>query len=206
MDERTPTEAGDLAGKIARLVEERGWNQEEFARIARVNRHTARQILLATGPRRLRNATIGACARALGLSVSDLRTLPLERLLPRMREARPADGDDPRRRLAAQASHPELVAWLERNPDRAAHLTGDDWGELLAWQESGEPLTALGVEGFVRRLERRRRVVEQAAAVAATEHLDLLEQLVALLFEKAQAQGRRPFAPSSPPRGEDGAR
>jgi hypothetical protein len=191
MDERMPTESGDLAGKIARLVEERGWNQEEFARIARVNRHTARQILLAGGGRRLRNATIGACARALGLSVSDLRTLPLERLLPRMRDGQPGDGDDGRRRLAAQASHPELVAWLERHPDRAARLSADDWGELLALQESGEPLTALGVEGFARRLERRRRVVEQAAAVARTEHLDLLEQFVALLFEKAQGPGRR---------------
>ena len=30
-----------LAGKIARLVQERGWNQEKFAREARVNRLTA---------------------------------------------------------------------------------------------------------------------------------------------------------------------
>jgi putative molybdopterin biosynthesis protein len=62
----------ELAARIARLVEERGWNQEEFARIARVNRHTARQILLQTAGRSLRNSTILACARALGLSVEDL--------------------------------------------------------------------------------------------------------------------------------------
>ena len=31
---------GDLANKIARLVEERGWNQEDFARIANLNRHS----------------------------------------------------------------------------------------------------------------------------------------------------------------------
>src|SRR6266851_2965952 len=88
----SPTEAGapvdtsmtDLAAKIARLVEERGWNQEDFARIADLNRQTVRQILMPSGDRRMRNATVGACARALGLSVNDLRTVPLERLLPRM--------------------------------------------------------------------------------------------------------------------------
>ena len=68
MEEPTQTDAQDLANKIARLVEERGWNQEEFARIARLNRHTVRQILHPGGRRRLRNATISACARALGLS------------------------------------------------------------------------------------------------------------------------------------------
>ena len=40
----------------------------------RVNRHTVRQILLEGATRRLRNATIGACAKALGLTVNDLRT------------------------------------------------------------------------------------------------------------------------------------
>ncbi len=63
MDEtRGPSLSDDLANKIARLVQERGWNQEEFARITRLNRHTVRQILLRGEHRRLRNATIGACA------------------------------------------------------------------------------------------------------------------------------------------------
>src|SRR5438477_11056493 len=69
-----------IASRIACLVQERGWNMEEFARLAQLNRHTVRQILLARTPRRLRNATIGACARALGLSVHDLRTQSLETL------------------------------------------------------------------------------------------------------------------------------
>ncbi len=51
-----------LAGKIARLVQERGWNQEDFARIANLNRHTVRQILQHGDQRRLRNATIMSCA------------------------------------------------------------------------------------------------------------------------------------------------
>ena len=69
----------NLCAKIARLAEERGWNQEEFARNAGLNRLTIRSIVL--GPeRRLHNATVAACARALGLSVSDLRHLPLDRL------------------------------------------------------------------------------------------------------------------------------
>src|SRR5436305_15352420 len=84
--EALPAPTDDLAVKITRLVQERGWNQEEFARIARLNRHTVRQILHPGGRRRLRNATISACARALGLSVNDLRTHPLEQPLPRLAE------------------------------------------------------------------------------------------------------------------------
>src|SRR5271165_2921669 len=99
MDEQIPTGPPELAVRIARLVEERGWNQEEFARIARVNRHTARQILLGAADRSLRNSTILACARALGLSVSDLRGQPLEKLLPLMRDAHPSDGETGLRRL-----------------------------------------------------------------------------------------------------------
>ena len=105
----------DLATKIARLVEERGWNQEEFARIANLNRQTVRQILVPSGDRRLRNATIAACARALNLTVNELRTLPLERLLPRMHGHHPANGDEQMRRLYEQATQPELLAWSERN-------------------------------------------------------------------------------------------
>ena len=54
MEERNAIDPPELTAKIARLVEERGWNQEEFSRIARVNRHTARQILLGSADRSLR--------------------------------------------------------------------------------------------------------------------------------------------------------
>jgi transcriptional regulator with XRE-family HTH domain len=74
----------DLAAKIARLVEEKGWNQEDFARSTRLNRQTIRQILQPTGDRSLRNSTVHRCADALGLSVLELRTLPLDRLLARV--------------------------------------------------------------------------------------------------------------------------
>jgi hypothetical protein len=191
MDPPPPAGTAELARKIARLVEERGWNQEEFARITRLNRHTVRQILLA-GDRRLRNATISACARALGLSVNDLRTLPLEQLLPRMHAAdAAANGTDPRRRLLAEATHPELLAWAEGNPERARRLTDDDVNELLALQASGGSLTAAAVDGFVERVERRRALVHRVSAIAATEHLDLLEQLVGLLYDKVRSAPER---------------
>src|SRR5262249_34915683 len=89
MSEPTPTNPAELAEKIARLLGGGGGNQGEFAGIARLNRHTARQILVETGSRQLRNSTVSACARALGVSVNDLRTLPLERLLAKMHEAQP---------------------------------------------------------------------------------------------------------------------
>jgi hypothetical protein len=188
---RDISEFDDLADKIARLVQERGWNQEEFARITRLNRHTVRQILLPGEHRRLRNATISACARALGLTVHELRTMPLERLLPRMNEAHPANGVAPLRRLYEKAKQPELVAWIERNGDRAQQLSDGEVDELLALQESLDALNAIGVEGFVERLERRRRLLQQVQAIAATEYRDLLEQFVSLLFEKVQPAHER---------------
>jgi transcriptional regulator with XRE-family HTH domain len=192
MEAHATTEFSDLANKIARLVEERGWNQEEFARITRLNRHTVRQILL-NGDRRLRNATTSACARALGLSVNDLRTLPLDQLLSRVRAAEAAgNGTDSRRRLRDEATNPQLLAWVEQNPDRARYLTGDDVNELLLLQSSGGPLTVAAVDRCVDRLERRRTLLHRAAAIAATEHFELFEQLVDLLYEKVRTRVERP--------------
>ena len=172
-----------LCAKIARLVKERGWNQEAFARSAELNRLTIRGIFV--GPaRKLHNATVRACARALGLSVNDLLTQPLERLLPRMHVPLPAK--ESLRVLYEQATQPELLAWLEGNPERAAELTGDEIDELLSLQGTGGPLTAFGVAHYVEQIERRRKILEQAAVIAGTEHIDLLEQFVDLLYEKIQ--------------------
>jgi hypothetical protein len=85
-----------------------------------------------------------------------------------------------------QATQPELRAWMERNPDRARMLSEDEMDELLSLQGTGGPLTAFGVEAFAARIERRRKLVQQINAIAGTEYLELLEQLVGLLFEKVQ--------------------
>ena len=172
-----------LCAKIARLVQERGWNQEEFARSADLNRLTIRSIF--QGPaRKLHNATVGACARALGLSVHDLQTQTLEKLLPRMRMALPTQEN--LRVLYEQATQPELLAWLEQNPDRAARFSPLEIDELLSLQGTGGPLTAFGVGHYVDQLERRRKILEQVAIIAGTEQIDLLEQFVGLLYEKIQ--------------------
>jgi hypothetical protein len=186
MDMEEPSIAlSELALKIRRLVDERGWNHGDFARAARLNRHTVRQILEPGGQRRLRNSTISACAKALGLTVNELRTQPLEKLLPRMVEGG-GGADDVVRRMYDQATQPELRAWMERNPDRARQLAEEEVDELLSLQGTGGPLTAFGVEAFVQRIERRRKLVQQIHAIAGTEYLELLEQLVGLLFEKVQ--------------------
>jgi hypothetical protein len=188
METPTPPDSNELARKVARLVEERGWNQEEFARIARLNRHTVRQILHPGGPRRLRNATVSACARALGLSVNDLRTLPLERLLPRMSDTHPGGAHQALRRFYEQATQPELIAWFERNPDRARQLSEAEMEELLALQGSDGPLSAFGVEGFVERIERRRQLIQQVTAIAGTEYLELLEKMVGLVYDRVRPE------------------
>ncbi len=194
MNSPTPASTADLAATIARLVEERGWNQEDFARSAGLNRQTVRQILLPatrSKGRRLRNATVCACAKSLGLTVSELRTLPLERLLHRMNNEHPAGDDANLRRLYDQATQPELLAWMERNPERAQQLADDDIDELLSLQGTDGPLSRIGVEHFVELIERKRRLLEQVHAIAGTEYLDLLEKLVALLYEKVQPYGDR---------------
>ena len=183
---------GDLARKIAKLVEEKGWNQEDFARISNLNRHTVRQILHGGSKRRLRNATVSQCAEALGLTVNELRSLPIDRLLMRMHGKVPAD-DEALKLLYDRATLPELVSWLQRNPDRAAELRPDEIEELLEMQAPGGPMERLGVEHFVELIERRRRLMCQVRIIAGTEYLDLLEQLVGLLYEKVQgAPQRRP--------------
>src|SRR5262245_52220567 len=120
MNEIHATSDLPLCAKIARLVRERGWNQDEFARCADLNRLSGRSMFLGP-PRKLHNATVSACARALGVNVHDLLTQPVEKLLPRMRVPLPVK--ESARILYEQATQPELLAWLERNPERAAELT-----------------------------------------------------------------------------------
>src|ERR1051326_1773401 len=161
----------DLKKKIARLVEERGWNQEDFAREAKLNRETARDIL-GSGKRKLRNTTVSACARSLGLTISELRDVPLTALVQRIRPLGTTAGDGlASRRRFEEAMQPELRAWLDRNSERASSLTDDDIDELLSLQGTGGPLTALGVEHFIALIERRKRLIDKVHVVAGTHYL-----------------------------------
>ena len=182
---------GDLARKIAKLVEEKGWNQEDFARISNLNRHTVRQILHGGSQRRLRNATVSQCAEALGLTVNELRSLPIDRLLMRMHGKVPAD-EESLKLLYDRSTLPELVSWLQRNPDRAADLRPDEIEEVLEMQAPGGPMERLGVEHFVELIERRRKLVSQVRLIAGTEYLETLETLVKLMFDKVNAGPPRP--------------
>ncbi len=186
MDGLLAARAPELARKIARLVEERGWNQEDFARIANLNRHTVREIIKNGEGRRLRNATVSQCAKALDLHVNELRDLPLDRLLPRMHGKKLPEHEGGLRRLTERAANSELLGWLERNPDRAAQLTPDEAEELLGMEGPNGALSRLGAEHCVERIERKRRLIRRAAAVASTDYIDTLEQIVGLMFEKLQ--------------------
>jgi transcriptional regulator with XRE-family HTH domain len=183
------TAGAELANKIARLVEEKGWNQEDFARISKLNRHTVRQILLGGPKRRLRNATVSQCATALGLTVTELRNLPLERLLPRM-HGKPPDDEEALKLLYERATLPDLTGWLDRNKDRAARLHPEEVQELLDMQAPNGPLEKFGVENCVDLIERRRKLVCQVREIAGTEYLDLVEQLVRLVYDKVKGPRR----------------
>lgn len=190
MNGQSTNPSSELTYKIARLVEERGWNQEDFARIANLNRQTVHQIL-HDGQRTLRNTTISACANALGLPVSDLKNVPLERLLPRMHDRASTGSDAGLSRLYEHATQPELRAWIDRNPDRAKQLDDSAIDELLSLQGTGGPLTAFGVEHFVSQIERRCELKKKVDAIAGTEFLDVLEKLVDLMYEKVQPYAQR---------------
>jgi transcriptional regulator with XRE-family HTH domain len=192
-------DAMPLSRKIARLVRERGWSQSEFARLAGLNRLTARRILLLPDVP-LRNRTVQACAEALGLSVAELEDTPLPELLRRRTLPPPADRPGAAELATAQ---PALWDWLQRHPHRAARLSQEELAELASLRGVGGPLTEEGVAYFVDLLERRRELLRRAAVVANTEYLPLLEQIVQLLYEKVQVRepgqsaGRRQ-RPSSP--------
>lgn len=182
------TRDAELAAKIARLVEERGWNQEDFARIANLNRHTVREIMKSNGDgRRLRNATISQCAAALGLQVNELRNTSLERLLPRMHGKPPEKEHGGARKLAEQATSKELLEWLREHPERAAQITDEEADDLLAQDGPGKGIVQLGAEHWVELVERRRRILRRVHAIATTGYIDLLEPLVNLMFEKIQS-------------------
>jgi transcriptional regulator with XRE-family HTH domain len=175
--------SADISFKIARLLEERGWNQEDFSRISQLNRHTVRQILNGGPKRRLRNATVSQCADALGLTVNELRTQPLDRLLPRM-HGKPAGDEEALKILRERATLPDLVQWLERNPGRSAELHADEITEILEMQVPGGLLEALGVEQVVEKIERRRQLLGRVRVISGTDYLAMLEQLVDVIFEK----------------------
>ncbi len=178
-----------LTEKIARLVAERGWNQLEFARRTGLNRNTARAILSRPG-KKLRNQTLRRCADALGVSVHELRDLPVAALIQRLANgealpAAPRQANDAELALA-YAAQPELRGWMERNPDRGRGLRAAEIEELLSLHATGGPLTPAGIEHFITQIERRRALLQRVTALAGTEYLDLLEPLVNLMWEKVQ--------------------
>jgi transcriptional regulator with XRE-family HTH domain len=186
MNGQIQPEIEELVAKICRLVQERGWNQEDFARYSGLNRQTVREILQQNTQRRLRNDTVSRCAKALSLSVGDLRNLPLDRLLLRLSTTVSQDSEAVVRHLYDHATQPELQSWLDRNPERARQLTTEEIDELLSLQGTGGPLTSIGVEHYVGLIERKRQLIQQVHAIAGTEYLDVLEKLVTLMYEKVQ--------------------
>jgi transcriptional regulator with XRE-family HTH domain len=188
MNGQTQDEQAVLVAKLARLIEERGWSQEELVRRTGLHRHTVRAIVQGQVKRKLRSDTIARCARALHLTVQELRDRPLQNLMPR----RPGGTSEPGTTwLYDQATQPELLRWIERNPERAKGLSRDEIDELLSLQGTGGPLTRFGVEHYVELLERKRVLIEQIHAIAGTDYLQLLEQFVALLYDKIQAYPER---------------
>jgi outer membrane PBP1 activator LpoA protein len=101
-------------------------------------------------------------------------------------------GDERLRRLFEKATQPELRSWLERHPERSRQLSDDEIEELLAIQNTGRPLSAYAIEEIVTQMERRRNLIDQVLVIAGTRYLELLEQMVGLIYEKVQPPAGRP--------------
>ena len=172
-----------LCAKIARLVQERGWSRQTFARQAGLHRLTVSRILAGV-ERRLHAATVEACAKAFGFTALELRSESTERLLGR--RASPYAGAEAKQRLFEETMPPEVREWLRDHPDRVAQLSPEEVDELLSLRESSEPLTAFAVSELIHRIERRRRLMQKVSTIAGTEFVDFLETLVDLVHDKIQ--------------------
>lgn len=186
MNGQSEPDSVSLASKIAKLAAELGWNQEDFARHTGLSRQTVQQIFHENGSRRLRNDTVSRCAKALGFTVHELRSSTVERLVLRVDQS-----GSPRAPLASSqlfdlATQPALRTWLQQNPERARGLTPAEFDELLSLQGTGGPLTAQGVEHFVARQARTRKLIQELHLIAGTEYLDLVEQLFDLICARIQ--------------------
>ncbi len=134
----------------------------------------------------MRRATVARCAQALQLSPHDLASLPIDELLKAPKKSTHSTKSVASAQLYEFATQPELLAWAERNRERAEQLTPDELDELLSLQGVGGPLTPIGVERFVEVIERKRELIRKVHAIAGTEFLPFLEQIVQLLYEKIQ--------------------
>ncbi|CAN5321612.1 hypothetical protein BH10PLA2_BH10PLA2_05640 [soil metagenome] len=182
-----PAQIGDgLRSRIATLVRERGWCQNEFARQAGLSLQTAHEILEGLSPRRLQNRTVFGCAQALGMSVSELRSEAELRPGIVNHSATLASKAAWRYDLATQ---PQVKQWLQNAHSEASRYTLEEIEELLSIQGTGGPLTAEGLEAARALLDRKRELLRRVHAIAGTEYLDLLEDMVGLLFKKVQPYG-----------------
>lgn len=182
-----------LGQKIAALVREKGWGQTEFSRQSGLNKLTCRWILEGRNAT-IRNQTVQASAKALGLMVNDLYDRPLEQLIVAIR-----NGDETLTRRYEKACQPELLEWMEANAVRAAQMSPDELDKLYSLQGTGGPLTSFGVEHFVQQIERQRQIKDRLDAVLDTEYIDVVETLVNLLWEKVQPYRPSRAQPPCPP-------
>lgn len=91
-----------------------------------------------------------------------------------------------RRRQTEAAMQPELMAWLESHPDRAAAFSEEELDELFSLFGTGGPLTKEGVEHFAAQIERRRQLLDKVRTITSSNLGEKFEELVQLFFELLQ--------------------
>lgn len=174
-DSDTPA-AAPLADKLARLVLEKGWTQQQFAAAAGLNRLTVRRIL-ERRPSWLRGDTVKACATALGFTVDEVTHTPLPTLLARLQTPANTSNDE-----YLQQRQPQLAEWLAANPKH--DLTADEIAEVASIQGVGGQLSEEGVRHFIDRVRRKRVLLRHVEILAGTPYLEMLEELTSLMLAK----------------------
>ena len=74
----------------------------------------------------------------------------------------------------------------QSQPGATAQLTPEEADELLGMEGPNGILAQMGAEHCIERIERETSPDGRVAAIASTDYVDLLEQLVGLMFDKIQ--------------------
>lgn len=179
---REETEVGE---RIRALARRKGWSVAELARRAGLKRQTLHRLQRGE-TRRPQIATLHKLARAL--------EVPVEQLCdePSGSSASEEDGPIPpsnlsrenrMRRRFDRETNPGVAEVAEESPELFFGWTEETWDELYSTFGTGGALNRRGVTETARRINRKRKTLEQLEVLLETHLADVAARMVGTLYE-----------------------